>query len=98
MTNFKNKCDFVTIATLADTITTCNAQELYSELPGLYYLAYNKSLKAKSWSGGWLAAMKALWTSMTISQIYPIEFLVTIKFLSKLLLIQPGSGKNCDSR
>jgi len=76
VTNFKNKCDFVTIATLVDAITACSAQELYSELPGLYYLTYNKSLKAKSWSKGWLAAMKSLWTSMTISQVYPIEFLV----------------------
>jgi len=75
VTNFKNKSDLTTIAMLVHTITTCNVQDLFSELPALYYLAFKKSLEVKVWNTSKLESLKNIWSSMTVSQIYPIEFL-----------------------
>ena len=80
MTNFKNKSDLTTIAILTHTITTCNVQDLFSELPALYYLAFKKSLKMKEWNENGIENLKIIWSSMTVSQIYPIEFIVNPNF------------------
>jgi len=72
----KKDCELMTVSFLIHAIANLNADFLYSELPVLYEIAFEKMKGIKKWDRHSMDHIKLLWNAMAITQIYHMSMIV----------------------
>lgn len=70
----------MTVSLLIHTIANLNADFVFSELPVLYDIAFEKMKKVDKWDKNALENLKLIWNAMAITKKYHMKIIVNILF------------------